>query len=276
MNTEQINFLFQSKSFVACNMRKSQAFKLESGSACLFSARSPSSKKVNNEDAAAIIPINAHSCVLAVADGLGGESLGDEAARIVVDTLRVEVERASDNGQKLRTGILNALEIANYTILGLGVGAATTVVIAEISNGFLRSYHVGDSSLMLVDAKGKTKLRTLPHSPVGYIAGAGMIDEREAIQHEGLHLVSNVLGLPDMSIEIGSPTLLSPRDRILLASDGVFDNFLRSEIVEIIRQGSIEKQLDKLVMNAHKRMTKDSRKHPSKPDDCTAILFSVV
>jgi serine/threonine protein phosphatase PrpC len=76
-----------------------------------------------------------------------------------------------------------------------------------------------------------------------------------------------------MKIEIGPSVLLAPRDTVLLASDGVFDNLHMAEAIECVRKGTLEDAAGRLATSAKNRMNGDERTQPSKPDDLTFILF---
>ena len=97
----------------------------------------------------------------------------------------------------------------------------TTLAAVEISGVSARPYHIGDSSILITGQKGKLKLNTVAHSPVGFAVEAGLLDVDEALHHAERHLVSNVLGLENMRIELGSPVDLAPRDSLVIASDGL-------------------------------------------------------
>ena len=140
----------------------------------------------------------------------------------------------TENGEPidLRAAILNGIEAANQAVRDLGTGAATTLALVEIQDRTIRTYHVGDSEILVTGQRGKVKLQTIPHSPIGYAVEAGLMEEEEAIHHEARHVISNVIGSDQMRIEMGPPTELAPRDTLLLASDGLFDNLFPDEIVE--------------------------------------------
>ncbi|MDH3520454.1 MAG: SpoIIE family protein phosphatase, partial [Myxococcales bacterium] len=125
----------------------------------------------------------------------------------------------------------------------------------------------------LVGQRGKLKLQTIAHSPVGFAVEAGMLDESEAMHHEDRHIVSNMLGAPDMRIEVGSARRLAPRDTLLLASDGLSDNLRTDEIVQRIRTGSLEEGARRLVRAARRRMDAPIEGEPSKPDDLTFVSY---
>lgn len=243
------------------------------GVAVLFSARSPD-KQTANEDSAALIPVDESSCVLVVADGLGGERAGHEASRLAVSTIAEVVRKAADAGETaLRPAILDGIETANEGILRLGIGAATTLAVAEISDGEVRPYHVGDSMILVTGGLGKVKLLTVSHAPVAMAVESGLIDEHEAMHHEHRHIVSNVVGSETMRIEIGAKLKLAPRDTLLLASDGLADNLHTDEIVGRIRKGPLKRAVGRLVKEARSRMDHSTNGSPHKPDDLTLIAF---
>ena len=100
-----------------------------------------------------------------------------------------------------------------------------------------------------------------------------MLDETEAMHHSQRHVVSNVVGIPDMRIEIGSPIEMDQRDTLILASDGLSDNLHVSEIVDYIRKGPLEEGLNAMTTESRRRMVSSRQGRPSKPDDMTIIAF---
>jgi len=227
-----------------------------------------------NEDSAAIIPVNEKYLVLIVADGVGGMTGAQRASNLTVETIRKHIANIDEtNGPRLRTAILDGIEAANQAVLDLGTGSASTLALAEVGPGYIRTYHVGDSILLMCGQRGALKLLTTPHSPVGFAMEAGLIDESEALQHAELNLIFNVIGSADMRIEIGSELPIAAHDSLLLASDGLTDNVLQDEIINKIRTGPVDKALCAITDLAQNRMTEEKQGQPSKPDDCTAILF---
>jgi serine/threonine protein phosphatase PrpC len=93
------------------------------------------------------------------------------------------------------------------------------------------------------------------------------------MEHEERHLVSNIVGSQSTHFEVGSPRTMAQRDTLLLASDGVFDNFLEEEIAQFTQQGSIRDVCETLVTTAQERMQAPSSSSPSKPDDIALMLF---
>jgi serine/threonine protein phosphatase PrpC len=239
------------------------------GQAAVFSHRSPHKEHLN-EDAAALIACGDGRGVIAVADGCGGMASGQDAARLAIEWL----ERSLAGGPPdVRSAILDAIDKANRDVRQLGVGAATTLAAVEIDRRKIRTYHIGDSQILVVGSHGKVKLQTRAHSPVGYAIEAGVLSEEEAIHHEERHLVSNVLGSPDTHIELGPRRKLAQRDTLLVGSDGLFDNLHGDEIVEIIRKGPLVRAARRLVELATRRMSEAEPGVPSKPDDVTFVLY---
>ncbi len=245
---------------------------LADGHAVVFSARAPD-KLSPNEDAAAVIPVDERCGVLVVADGLGGERAGHEASALAVRTLAEAVLGADADATRLRSAILDGIETANRMICEMGIGAATTIAVVEISDRHVRPYHVGDSMILQVGGLGKVKLQTVSHSPVAMAVESGLLDAAEAMHHDERHVVSNVVGSASMRIEIGPPLKIAPRDTVLLASDGLSDNLHLNEIVPTIRKGRQKESTERLVAAAINRMRHPIDGAPHKPDDLTVITY---
>lgn len=243
---------------------------LERGRVVVFTTKSPS-KETPNEDALGVIPLENGGCVLAVADGVGGRPNGGDAARVAIEHLARAVRKPGE--RSLREAILDGFEKGNAAVMEVGSGAATTLVVAEVIGNTVRPYHVGDSGVVVVGQRGKLKLQTIFHSPVGYAVEAGLIDEHEAIHHRDRHLISNALGDDSMRVEVGSSFELSARDTMVLASDGLFDNLRTEEITEALRKGPLERAAGRMVKTCADRMANGKGSVPSKPDDLTLIAY---
>lgn len=172
------------------------AFDFLGGSVVIFTTRSPQ-KETPNEDVAALWPVGLTSGVLAVADGLGGHAGGERASRLATEAIQKSLQAAPPAAEgeptDLRAAILDGIEAANQTVRDLGTGAATTMALVEIQDRTIRPYHVGDSAILVTGQRGKVKLQTIPHSPIGYAVEAGLMKEEEAIHHEARHVISSTL-----------------------------------------------------------------------------------
>lgn len=252
-------------------MQAAETFPFLSGTVALFSARNPE-REGPNEDAAAVIPIDDRRGILVVADGAGGMPSGEHASTRAIEAFRDAVRHPEAADLDLRYAIINGIEAANSAVQALGVGAATTLVVAEIDEASLRPYHVGDSLILVTGQRGRRKLETIAHSPTGYAVESGLMDEREAIVHEERHLVSNMVGTRNMRIEVGARLPLARRDTVLLATDGLSDNLLTEEIVALVKSGPLAAAATSLARTCQQRAGGDGN-HPGKPDDVTFIAF---
>lgn len=237
----------------------------------------PCAHKARSEDALLVLSLDDRHAVLAVADGMGGLPGGGPAAACAIDTLAAVVEREFSAGQALQAAILDGIAQANAAVLAQANGSATTLVVAEVCDGRVRAYNIGDSEVIVLGQRGRLKLRTLSHSPVGFALQAGLVDQEEALHHEDRHLVSNFLGSRDMRIEVGSAVRLAPQDTVLVCSDGLVDNLRLEEITAILRCGPLDRQARRLAQSAVARMAGAPEAvpgaHPSKPDDLTLVAF---
>ena len=262
----------ESKLYFDQDMERGRFHPFAEGHVGVFSSRCPT-KSTSNEDAAGLVSLGNGTGVLIVADGMGGAAAGEQASRLAIHTLLKSLNVVFNEDMPLRAAILNGIEAANREVVGLGIGAATTLAVVEVQGSSIRTYHVGDSMILIAGQRGKVKLQTVSHSPVGYLVEAGMLNEREALHHEDRHLVSNMIGLENMRIEVGPTVKLAARDTLLLASDGLFDNLHIDEIVQHIRKGPMTKVVRHLSKDASQRMKQPNDGQPSKCDDLTFVAF---
>jgi len=252
-------------------------FRVAGGAAAVWAAPRPGADR--SEDALLVLPLGPDSAVLAVADGMGGAPAGGAAAARAIEALAAAVEDGLAAGLSLQTAILDGIGKANASVLAMGTGAATTLAVAEVARGEVRAYNVGDSEVMVFGQRGRLKLRTISHSPVGFALQAGLVDHEEALHHEDRHLVSNFIGSRDMRIEVGSAQRLDAMDTVVICSDGLVDNLRLGEIAAIIRCGPLDRRLEALAqrtlarMNGAEPVPTGVDEHPSKPDDLSLIAF---
>jgi len=242
------------------------------GSVAVITARSPA-KDTRNEDSVAVIRLDETGVVLALADGVGGLPSGAQASDTALAELARALSRAAaDGGGGVREAILDGFENANRAVMAAGSGA-TTLAVCEVRDGRARSYHVGDSLIVLSGQRGKVKMQAIAHSPVGYAVESGLLDADDAMHHEDRHLIDNVIGSSDMRIEIGPEIVLAPRDTLLLASDGLSDNLYPQEIVDRMRRGRLDRAAQGLFDECRSRMREPRPDRPSKPDDLSLIVY---
>ncbi|MCY2982418.1 MAG: protein phosphatase 2C domain-containing protein [Planctomycetota bacterium] len=237
--------------------------------ACAFSRRSPA-KETCNEDAVGIIRVDDETAVFAIADGCGGMRGGEQASEIALQVLTHSIESNESGPDRLRVAILDGIEQANRAVQELKIGAACTIAVVEYHRGTIRPYHVGDSMILVTGVRGRIRYQSVSHSPVGFAVESGMLAADEAMHHEDRHLVSNVVGDARMRIEIGPALVLSQRDTVIIASDGLFDNLSIDEVVGGLRKGKLALALASVTDVAYQRML-GIKDQPCKPDDLSVV-----
>ncbi len=236
-------------------------------------SRSCPGKEEPNDDSAVVIQTAGGGVVMAVADGVGGAPVGYKASAIAVQCLAESLAARSAAGD-LRPAILDGIEKANEEILDMGTGAATTICVVEVQNRIARGYQVGDSMALFLGGRGAVKWKSTSHSPVGYAIESGLLNEEDAMHHDERHIVSNLVGSRTMHIEIGPSIHLAPRDTIVLASDGLFDNLHISEICALARLGQPLDRIRALVTLTRQRMDCALADSPGKPDDLAVVMLT--
>ncbi|MGH1359624.1 MAG: PP2C family protein-serine/threonine phosphatase [Burkholderiaceae bacterium] len=236
----------------------------------LFSQAAPA--KPVNQDSAAVFELSETVCVLAVADGVGGYPRGEDASKIAIEMLQLSLLGAA-TVQAAHTGILNGFELAHQSIIGLQAGAATTLIVAVVTEESIRTYHAGDSGCLVYGQRGKIKLKTINHSPTGFAELAGQLTETESIMHPARHLVSNLLGVEGMQVEVGEPTRLAKLDTVVVASDGLLDNAMTKTIGDAVRTGRLPAVTERLQQTITQTMAGNPAAGPCKPDDLSVVLY---
>ncbi len=260
------------KVYSELDLKECESSCIATGDAVVYTGKNPQ-KESANEDAAALFPFGERSGVLVIADGVGGLPAGAKASAVAVRSIEQSLLEAAREQRDLRDAIINGIENANRALGEQGAGAATTLAVVEVQDRTVRPYHVGDSQIMLFGQRGKIKLLTKSHSPVGYAVEAGVLDEEQAMHHEQRHVISNAVGSPEMYIEIGTAVEMAPRDTLVVATDGLFDNLHAEEIVQICRRGKLSKVGRDLLERCRTRMVEPKGGQPSKPDDLSFILY---
>jgi serine/threonine protein phosphatase PrpC len=250
-----------------------ESYPFAGGAVCVFTTPSPVPGR-RNEDSACVIPVGEERGLVVVADGMGGCPDGEQASKIAVETFELYLKDETGADGDLDEVILAAFREANRRIEKHAEGSGTTVVAAEIGPEFLRTYHCGDSRALVVGERGRIKLRTVDHSPVGHAVEQGILTPEQAMHHHQRHFVSNYMGSQAMKIEVSDPVRIQARDTLVMASDGLFDNLLDREVVEELTQRNIRRVTQRLVDLSRDRMRRGDRiGKASKPDDLTVLVF---
>jgi len=205
----------------------------------LFSRRGPD--KNENEDGLFVCDLGQGWFVLAVVDGMGGLPDGELAARLTLEAFeRALADRSHPTDPAcIEEAVVEGFERANRAVLDDARGAGATLVAAIVGPRSVQVVHAGDAEALLVGQRGRVKLRTIAHSPTGFALADGSMPELAALVHPERHLVTNAIGMPPVTVEVGPVLRLAARDTLVLASDGLFDNLTQNEIADGVRCGPL-------------------------------------
>ena len=259
--------IFRQSDLSAC-----EHLRLPIGECVLFTSKSPyKSPEEKNEDAIAVVQMTEHTAALIVSDGLGGYDFGTEAACMTVQKLTDHLIDCEP--RQLRKTISDSLQQTSNLIQAAYPQAGATVTVAVLNGRTATICHAGDSETLICGRDGRIKMQTIPHSPVGQAQAQGVLSEHAAMFHEFRHIVSNAVGLPELTLEFSPPQYLADQDTLLLASDGLYDNFFKKEILDILTQDSLLESTTQLVSECRRRMCHSDSDTPHKPDDLSLVTF---
>lgn len=174
-----------------------------------------------------------------VADGMGGHTAGEVAARMTADTVRSFVARSRDGSDctwpfgidpdaslaanRLRT----AVKLANRRVFRVGeshddyTGMGSTVVVTLVEGDRMVFAGVGDSRIYVYAGAGLDQLTTDDSWVATILARDPEVDAATLGTHPMRHVLTNAIGArEDTDVEVGERTLVSG-ELVLLCSDGV-------------------------------------------------------
>lgn len=182
-----------------------------------------------------------------VADGMGGAAAGEEASRIVIETVQARLpfeyvlqNQDSLNERDLRLTIQAAnLNIIQHTIQHPTLkGMGTTVTLALVQGRDVTVAHVGDSRAYHISPEGEITQITSDHSFVQALLDAGHITEEQAETHPMGNVLYRALGQTE-DLEVDTYYMrMHLHDRLLLCSDGLTRHVRRHEIAQLASQST--------------------------------------
>lgn len=199
----------------------------------------------SNEDAFLVDP---RTGLVAVADGVGGNFCGEEAARAALETLKDFIGRSVGDKPLLRQVkdkalLASAVKAANAKVCALGKSDAkykdmACTLAAGLLNGDELLYaHLGDSRLYLV-RDGLAGQLTSDHSWVNEQVAQGAITADEARTHKMRGAVTRAIGAEENAEPDLASLRLRPGDYLVLCTDGLADAVQRAEIGDtVVRLG---------------------------------------
>lgn len=195
------------------------------------------------------------SCLLVLADGMGGHPEGEMAAQHALQTLSGYFQKTANPTLREVPGFLSsALLAAHHQIIryaaekGMLDTPRTTLVAAIMERGKLHWAHCGDSRLYLV-RDGELLIRTRDHSYMEQQAQLGRVTA-----HINRNILFTCLGSPTKPvIDLSGPLPLQQGDRVLLCSDGLWGMVKDIEIASQLANQPLNQAVPELVEIALKR-----------------------
>jgi serine/threonine protein phosphatase PrpC len=205
----------------------------------------PGSVRTNNEDfAGRVIPATqenarSHGWLFAVADGVGGQALGEVASRTAVESILQDFRKAAP-GESHPAVLSRIVKAANTLVYETGKAAspggvpmATTLVACALRFDKATVAHVGDSRCYLIRA-GKATALTRDHTVVSDQVRLGVMSEREAAVAETRHILSRSLGGNlFVNVDVEEHQVI-PDDVLLLCSDGLYGPVPAADLAHIV------------------------------------------
>jgi serine/threonine protein phosphatase PrpC len=187
-----------------------------------------------------------------LADGMGGHPEGEVAAQLALQTISAAYQRDARPQVKNVAAFLSAAAMAaHHQIIryaserGMLDTPRTTVVAALVQDGSATWLHCGDSRLYLV-RDGEVLTRTRDHSYLEQQA-AGVI----RAQRVNRNILFTCLGSPTKPVfDVTGPVTLLQGDRLLLCSDGLWDNLSDKEIAAHLAQKALPDAVPDMVESA--------------------------
>jgi PPM family protein phosphatase len=218
--------------------------------------------RTNNEDCYRIVsPLN----LFVLADGMGGESHGEVASALAVETVVKHCIEGEENPSAPLLGepkpgltpksrrILSAVHLANQKVFASAEehpeqeGMGATLTAAWIDGVQLSIGHVGDSRVYLLRT-GLLQQLTSDHSLVAEQVRRGLLTVSEAEQSNLQSVLLRALGTqPEVEVDVEQVSLF-PGDVLLLCSDGLTRMVPEFEIAGILQaEPHPERAAEKLV-----------------------------
>lgn len=192
------------------------------------------------------------SCLLVLADGMGGHPEGEVAAQLALETVSELYQKEAKPVVKNPAQFLSAaLLAAHHRIIrhasqnGMLDTPRTTLVAAVLQDGHATWLHCGDSRLYIVRDR-EMLLRTRDHSFVEQ--GHNGLFKFEPVNR---NILFTCLGSPIKPVfDMAGPFPLLQGDKLLLCSDGLWGSLNDAEIVRLLAGKGVSEAVPEMVESA--------------------------
>lgn len=221
-------------------------------------------RRQNIEDSLYPLPGQAkkNDRVFLVCDGVGGESKGEEASRIVCEAMGKILNNSQQFGDDIvKQAALQAVEqLQAYAVeFAEAQNMSTTLTVACLQANTAWVAWCGDSRIYHV-RNGKVLWRSKDHSLVQQLIEAGEITENEALKHPNKNIILRSLtaGSAKASIETYCINDLQENDYLFLCTDGILENVNDTELLKILHPDQKDKNKTTLFLQYCAGKTNDN------------------
>ncbi|MDD4614499.1 MAG: protein phosphatase 2C domain-containing protein, partial [Caldisericia bacterium] len=216
-------------------------------------------KRKKNEDAVGFhIPQNSetfnnYGAMFIVADGVGGNSNGEIASKVAVNSILRKYYQTPTN-LSIQERLNMAIKTAHTIILEESIqrntpNMATTVVVAVIFEDIAFFANVGDSRAYIAGPHRVNEIEqiTVDHTVVEEQLDRGLISRKEALVAKNKNVITNSLGCSkNVKVDFFKVSLLDG-DKILLTTDGLTHVVEDCQIHHILLNNNVESNVKDLV-----------------------------
>lgn len=196
-----------------------------------------------------------------VADGMGGHDGGSVASKMIVDNLSQLSSKVNldDYVNDIESAIKDAnnrlLEYSRVKLNGRIIGSTFVSLLIKGNVGVC--LWAGDSRLYRFRHEKLTPL-SKDHSHVAELVSEGLISEEEAKTHPEANVITRAVGTSerlDIDIDVFD---VSVGDQFLLCSDGLYNSVEDTEIIQCLRESSLESSVNSLIQTALENKASDN------------------
>ena len=233
-------------------------------SACgphLFGLTDRGLERDTNEDTFLLTPNG-----LVVADGMGGQNSGEVASALTVQAMAEKMEGEAPASERLRS----AFALAQRRVLERGTldegcfGMGCAVVAALLEGSVAHIGHAGDSRAYL-SRDGNMQMLTRDHSAIAERVKRHELSWEEARSDPRRSALCQAVGMTGGFTPEFQSIRLMAGDRLLLCSDGLWDELSEGEIGEVLAADGTSRQLATILL--HRALAAGGR------DNITLILY---
>ena len=195
-----------------------------------------------NEDSAMACTNCFGNVLLVVADGMGGANKGEYASSTLVNSVVkdfTEMEKELTSTKQIAKWLNASINKANDKIFEKASkneeykGMGTTLSLCFIAKEMLVTAQVGDSRIYIIE-DNKLKQISVDQTYATYLVNKKEISKEEAAIHKNRHMLTNAVGTKKpLNVDINA--FEYHKEKILLCSDGLYNNVSSSVIESILR-----------------------------------------